>query len=194
MYATHFVRTTSAHCNQILRHYGYISTSLSCNIARVVSKPPIHSIAHLQKFESRGVTRLISQVVAFPTDEEAGKADKVWAKGLPFKGRVTSMNPKKAKSPKMKMGSDAVLGFAKSVAAKKKQQGAGGKGKKEGGSGAPGRTGISRIAPPGTEVLLVVAPKQTELMVSVPCGWLFVGIRVWRGGALHAVLRVHLLA
>lgn len=110
------------------------------------------------------------QVVAFPTDEDAKKATKAWSKGTPFKGTVTSMNPKAQKSAQMKRGSEAVLGFAaKSVAAKKKKQAAAG-GKKGGGGNAgdrlAGKTGTARIAPPGTEVLLVVAPKQPELMVS----------------------------
>lgn len=78
------------------------------------------------------------------------------------------MNPKAQKSAQIKRGSEAVLGFAKSVAAKKKKQAAAG-GKKGGGENAgdrlAGRTGTGRIAPPGTEVLLVVAPKQPELMV-----------------------------
>ncbi len=79
------------------------------------------------------------------------------------------MNPKAQKSTPMKRGSEAVLGFAaKSVATKKKQSAAGGK---KGGGGSTGdrlagRTGTARIVPPGTEVLLVVAPKQPELMVS----------------------------
>eukprot|EP00904_Undaria_pinnatifida_P010207 jgi/Undpi1/6316/HiC_scaffold_20.g08799.m1 len=107
-------------------------------------------------------------VVAFPTDEDAKKATKAWAKGTPYKGTVTSMNPKAQKSAQIKRGSEAVLGFAKSVAAKKKKQAAAG-GKKGGGENAgdrlAGRTGTARIAPPGTEVLLVVAPKQPELMV-----------------------------
>ncbi|CAM9339966.1 unnamed protein product [Laminaria digitata] len=113
-------------------------------------------------------------VVAFPTDEDAKKATKAWAKGTPFKGTVTSMNPKAQKSAQMKRGSEAVLGFAAAAAnkkKKKKQAAAGGGGKKGGGEAAgagdhlAGRTGTARIAPPGTEVLLVVAPKQPELMV-----------------------------
>lgn len=104
-------------------------------------------------------------MVAFATDEDAKKASKAWSKGAPFKGKVTSMNPKAQKGPQIKRGSDAVLGFAKQVAAKKaKQAAAGGKGGAGGGGG--GKTGIERIAPPGTEVLLVVAPQQPELMVS----------------------------
>lgn len=87
------------------------------------------------------------------------------------------MNPKASKGPKMKRNSDAVVGFARIVAEKKKkkqQQAAGGSGSGGGGDGGgggggggglEGKTGIARIAPPGTEVLLVVAPKQAELMV-----------------------------
>lgn len=109
-------------------------------------------------------------MVAFPTDEDAKKATKAWAKGTPFKGTVTSMNPKAQKSAQMKRGSEAVLGFAKTVADKKKKKQAAARGKKGAGENAgdrlAGRTGTARIAPPGTEVLLVVAPKQRELMVS----------------------------
>ena len=118
-----------------------------------------------------------TQVVAFPTDEEAQKAENVWSKGAPFKGRVTSMNPRAKKGPQLKRGSEAFLGFAKSLEAKKKKKNAtGGKGGSsnapgegaEGGAGVlAGKPALARIVPPGTEVLLVVAPKQSELMVSV---------------------------
>lgn len=114
---------------------------------------------------------MLTQVVAFPTDDEAQKAEKVWAKGAPFKGRVTSMNPRAQKAPPLKRGGDAFVGFAKTLEAKKKKKAeAGGKG----GEGFTGKPLIARIAPPGTEVLLVVAPKQPELMVSNRsrhCGW-----------------------
>ncbi|CAN0290514.1 unnamed protein product [Ascophyllum nodosum] len=113
-------------------------------------------------------------VVAFPTDEEAQKAENVWSKGAPFKGRVTSMNPRAKKGPQLKRGSEAFLGFAKSLEAKKKKKNAtGGKGGSsnapgegaEGGAGVlAGKPALARIVPPGTEVLLVVAPKQSELM------------------------------
>lgn len=113
------------------------------------------------------------KVVAFPTDEDAKKATKAWSKGVPFKGRVTSMDPRPAKGPKLKRGStEALAGFASQVDAAKKakgkdkkkggKQGAGG----AGGGAAGGRIGTTaRVAPPGTEVLLVVAPKQPELRV-----------------------------
>ncbi len=120
------------------------------------------------------------KVVAFPTDEDAKKATKAWSKGVPFKGRVTSMDPRPAKGPKLKRGStEALAGFASQVEAAKKAKG---KGKKKGGkqgaggaggggaaaaaAAAGGRVGTTaRVAPPGTEVLLVVAPKQPELRV-----------------------------
>lgn len=114
-------------------------------------------------------------MVAFPTDEEAKKATKAWNKGVPYKGRVTSMDPKPAKGPKLKRGStEALAGFAVQVEAAKKAKGKNKKtgGKKDGGGSAGGeggaavRTGVTgRVAPPGTEVLLVVAPKQAELKV-----------------------------
>lgn len=106
---------------------------------------------------------LLIQVVAFPTDDEAQKSEKVWAKGAPFKGRVASMNPRAQKAPSLKRGGDAFVGFAKALEAKKKQKAAAGG---KGGGGLAGKPLIARIAPPGTEVLLVVAPKQPELMVS----------------------------
>lgn len=123
-------------------------------------------------------------MVAFPTDEDAKKATKAWNKGVPFKGRVTSMDPRPAKGPKLKRGStEALAGFASQVEAAKKakgnknkkkkggKQGAGGAdGVGGGGGGAAGRTGTTaRVAPPGTEVLLVVAPKQAELKVRKGC-------------------------
>ncbi|CAN0073877.1 unnamed protein product, partial [Hapterophycus canaliculatus] len=100
-------------------------------------------------------------VVAFPTDEDAKKATKVWNKGMPFKGKVTCMDPRPAKGPKLKRGSKSALaGFASQVEASKKAKGKGRKGGKQGvgggaGGGADGgRTGATaRIAPPGTEVL-----------------------------------------
>ena len=116
-------------------------------------------------------------MVAFPTDEEAKKATKAWNKGVPYKGKVTSMDPKPAKGPKLKRGStDALAGFASQVEAAKKAKGKNKKkgGKKDGGGSGGGggegggavRTGVTaRVAPPGTEVLLVVAPKQAELKV-----------------------------
>lgn len=121
-------------------------------------------------------------MIAFPTDDEAEKARKVWDKGTPYKGRVTSMNPQGPKAPKMKRGSpEAVLGFARAVEAKNKnkQKASANKGGKQGvksegrvgsvGAGGVrgGNSGVIQIAPPGTEVLLVVAPKQQELAVSV---------------------------
>lgn len=120
-------------------------------------------------------------MVAFPTDEDAKKATKAWNKGVPYKGKVTSMDPKPAKGPKLKRGStDALAGFASQVEAAKKAKGKKKKkgGKKDGGGadggggssegGAAARTGVTaRVAPPGTEVVLVVAPKQAELKV---CG------------------------
>lgn len=117
-------------------------------------------------------------MVAFPTDEDAKKATKAWNKGVPYKGKVTSMDPKPAKGPKLKRGSpDALVGFASQVEAAKKAKGKNKKkgGKKDGGGagggggegrGAAPRMGITgRVAPPGTEVLLVVSPKQAELKV-----------------------------
>lgn len=131
-----------------------------------------------------------TQVVAFPTDEDAQKARKAWTAGAPYKGKVTSMNPKATKWPKMKIGSpetDAFLGFAAAEAKKKakKKKGRGGEGKTSGGGGAGGAgsagidgagdgsnaSGVNKIAPPGTEVLLVVAPKQGELSVSLGKFW-----------------------
>ncbi|CAM9739519.1 unnamed protein product, partial [Ectocarpus sp. 12 AP-2014] len=109
-------------------------------------------------------------VVAFPTDEDAKKAIKAWSKGVPYKGKVTCMDPRPAKGPKLKRGdTNALAGFAMQVEASKKakkknkkggkQQGGGGKDA----GGAAGRTGTTaRVVPPGTEVLLVVAPKQQE--------------------------------
>ncbi|CAM9900157.1 unnamed protein product [Scytosiphon promiscuus] len=108
-------------------------------------------------------------VVAFPTDEGAKKATKVWNKGMPFKGKVTCMDPRPPKGPKLKRGSTSALaGFASQVEASKKAKGKGKKGGKQGGGGGggadDGRTpATARIAPTGTEVLLVVAPKQAEL-------------------------------
>lgn len=115
------------------------------------------------------------KVIAFPTDEDAKKATKVWNKGMPYKGKVTCMNPRPAKGPKLTRGSKTALaGFASQVEASKKAKGKGKKGGKQGGGGAAGgaaddgRSGATaRIAPPGTEVLLVVAPKQAELQVSL---------------------------
>eukprot|EP00903_Cladosiphon_okamuranus_P018194 g16737.t1 len=105
-------------------------------------------------------------VVAFPTDEDAKKATKAWNKGVPYKGKVTSMDPKPAKGPKLKRGStEALAGFASQVEAAKKANGKKKKVVVGGGEGVgAARTGVTaRVAPPGTEVLLVVAPKQAEL-------------------------------
>ncbi|CAM9722742.1 unnamed protein product, partial [Pylaiella littoralis] len=72
-------------------------------------------------------------VVAFPTDEEAKKATKAWNKGVPFKGKVTSMDPRPAKGPKLKRGNiDALVGFASQVEAAKKAKSKNKKGKKGG--------------------------------------------------------------
>lgn len=113
--------------------------------------------------------------MAFPTDEDAKKATKAWNKGVPYKGKVTSMDPKPAKGGKLKRGDTAALaGFASKVeAAKKAKTKNKKKGKKDGGGGGGGgeggpaaRTGVTaKVVPPGTEVLLVVAPKQAELKV-----------------------------
>ncbi|CAM9986338.1 unnamed protein product [Discosporangium mesarthrocarpum] len=93
-------------------------------------------------------------VVAFPTDAEASAAKKAWAKGAPYRGKVVSMKPQKKKGPKIKRGTGAVIGFAAAV--KKGREGGGVGGQDEAAGG---------IVSPGTEVLLVVAPKQAELSI-----------------------------